>query len=351
VIGGEALRPRLSELARVRRVHVSDAGGAPNRSQTVGLESGPLRGLPPAPAPLHPVAAPPSLASRRSSDAPPSSPTASSLRALPDPSSALAHRSPFAVGVEAFLPGGEWRDDRGAVFVHERLRSQIETPRSDWGRLREAPPDEEELATFRSVGLEKALFLDLETGGLISSPVFLAGTMRWNGSDFVVRQYFARHYGEEAALLRALAEETSAYDALVTFNGKSYDVPFLRDRARLHGVNLAVPPIHLDLLHASRRKWKGRLVDCRLQTLERCVCRRRRFGDVAGADVPGLYHDFVRRGDPYRLIPVFHHNMLDVITMYEILRALYGARSLAEGVSVEVDITSFQGDVPEWQVR
>src|SRR5256885_13147752 len=54
------------------------------------------------------------------------------------------------------------------------------------------------------------------------------------------------------------------------------------------------------LFRSSRRRWKGRLVDCRLQTLELYVCRRRRFGDVAGADVPGLYHDFVRRGDPYR---------------------------------------------------
>jgi DEAD/DEAH box helicase domain-containing protein len=44
--------------------------------------------------------------------------------------------------------------------------------------------------------------------------------------------------------------------------------------------------------------------------------------DVPGEEVPGLYHDFVRRGDPYRLIPVFHHNLLDVITMAEILRAL-----------------------------
>ena len=43
---------------------------------------------------------------------------------------------------------------------------------------------------------------------------------------------------------------------------------------------------------------------------------------MPGEEVPGLYHDFVRRGDPYRLIPVFHHNLLDVITMAEILRAL-----------------------------
>ena len=113
---------------------------------------------------------------------------------------------------------------------------------------------------------------------------------------------------------------------------------------------LAVPALHLDLLHPSRRTWKGRLVDCRLQTLERYVCRRRRFGDVAGADVPGLYHDFVRRGDAYRMIPVFHHNLLDVITMYEILRALCGGTSLVERTYPPIDITSFQGEVPEWQV-
>jgi len=30
----------------------------------------------------------------------------------------------------------------------------------------------------------------------------------------------------------------------------------------------------------------------------------------------------VKYGDPYRLVPVFHHNLLDVITMSDLLRAL-----------------------------
>ena len=232
------------------------------------------------------------------------------------------------IGVEAFLPGGEWRDARGAVFVHERLRSEIERPRPGWGRLASPPREEPDLIAVHALGLEHALFLDLETGGLGSSPVFLAGTMHWNGADFVLRQYFARHYGEEPALLRAVAHAARSFATLVTFNGKSYDVPFLRGRALVHGVDLGLPLHHLDLLHAARRRWKGDLSDCRLQTIERSVCRRRRAGDVPSEDIPGLYHDFVRRGDAYRLIPVFHHNMLDVITMGEILGALCGpARS------------------------
>jgi len=227
-----------------------------------------------------------------------------------------------ALGVETFLPGGEWRDERGAVYVHERLRSDVEKRKPHWGRLGPAPEEEHDLAALCAVGLEHALFLDLETGGLSSSPVFLAGTMHWNGSDFVLRQYFARHYGEEATLLAALAEATRGFEFLVTFNGKSYDVPFLRDRGHIHRVRIGMPPRHVDLLHPARRRWKMELPNCRLQTLEYRVCRRWRVGDVPGEEVPGLYHDYVRHGDPYRLVPVFHHNLLDVITMAEVLSAL-----------------------------
>jgi len=233
------------------------------------------------------------------------------------------------IGVEAFLPGDEWSGARGTVFVHECLRSSIERPQGAWGRLGTVaaiPGDRRagavELSDLGGVGLGRALFLDLETCGLGSSPVFLAGTMHWNGSDFVLRQYFARHYGEEAALLAALAEQTRGFEFLVTFNGKTFDVPFLTGRSLVHGVPLALPPRHLDLLHPARRRWRLSLPDCRLQTLELYVCRRRRSGDVPGEEVPGLYHDFVRHGDPWRLVPVFHHNLLDVITMAEILLAL-----------------------------
>jgi len=292
VIGGAELRARLGELARSRRATTGTSWeGRGQGGEEATSESYQDRSQRGATKPTQSLAFP-----RRS--------------------------SPHAVGVEAYLPGGEWRDERGAVFVHERLRSEIERPRSDWGRL-ETPPEEEALlSSVQALGLSRLLFLDLETGGFSSSPVFLAGTMHWTGTDFVLRQYFARHYGEERTLLRALATEVARFDAVVTFNGKSYDAPFLRDRAYVHGVPLRLPSLHVDLLHPARRRWRWRLSDCRLQTLELWVCRRRRSGDVPSDEVPGLYHDFVRRGDPYRLVPVFHHNLLDVITMHEILRAL-----------------------------
>ena len=275
------LRDRLGELTRARRARVPHESGGPARRPGTPAWGGPE-----------------------------SEPAAATLSEQ--------------VGVEAFLPGGEWQGPQGAVFVHECLRSQVERRRGHWGRLGAPPPREVELAALAGTGLEHALFLDLETCGLASSTVFLAGTMHWNGSDFVMRQYFARHYGEEPALLAALGEATRGFEFLVTFNGKSYDAPFLAGRALVNRIELKLPPRHLDLLHAARRRWRLELPDCRLQTLERYICRRRRSGDVAGEEVPGLYHDFVRHGDAYRLVPVFHHNLLDVITMAEIMRALCG---------------------------
>jgi len=233
------------------------------------------------------------------------------------------------VGVEAYLPGGVWQGERGAVFVHERMRSELDRRRSDWG-LVIAPTDLPELEPLAQLGLTRALFLDLETGGLQSSPVFLAGTMHWNGEDFVLRQYFARHYGEEAALLAAVSDHARGFEALVTFNGKAYDAPFLTARALTHGVELQLPRHHLDLLHHARRQWREELPDCRLTTLEWRVCRRRRVGDVPGDQIPGLYHDYVRNGDPWRLVPVFHHNLLDVTTMADILHTLCKGRKPRE---------------------
>jgi uncharacterized protein YprB with RNaseH-like and TPR domain len=292
--GGEpgALRERLGELVRRRRAGTLPGAGSAT-PQATAASSEADRGAAAAPRP-------------RGSRKPRAGAT-----------------DPSATGVEAFLPGGEWRHERhGSVYVHERLRSDVERRRTTWGRLPEPPTGELELSALRSLGLARALFLDLETCGLASSPVFLAGTMFWNGEDFVLRQYFARHYGEEAALLAAVAEQSQGFDALITFNGKSYDAPFLAARALTHGVTLKLPRHHLDLLHHARRRWREELPDCRLTTLEWRVCRRRRSGDVPGEQIPGLYHDYVRNGDPWRLVPVFHHNLLDVTTMADILHAL-----------------------------
>lgn len=267
-----------------------------------------------------------------------------------------------AVPLEEIFAGGPIETPQGPIFLHERLRSEIETRKPGWGGLgpagrrrrprapgwelapgtETAPAGEEgdgeeaeawsetlplpvlhaELEGLERRGLSRILFLDLETCGLAQATIFLAGTMRWTGSDFVIHQFVARDYSEEAALLHAVAGEVAEVEGIVTFNGKAFDLPLLRDRATAARVRFPSPALHVDLLHHARARWRGQVPDCRLVTLEAWVCGRRRRGDVAGSEIPSVYHHFVRTGDAYRLVPVLHHNLLDVVTMEEILRAL-----------------------------
>jgi uncharacterized protein YprB with RNaseH-like and TPR domain len=163
------------------------------------------------------------------------------------------------------------------------------------------------------------VFVDLETTGLSSSPVFLIGAMAWCGDGLVIRQFFARDYAEERGILSAYADWAAERPVWVTFNGKSFDWPYLRARAAACGVPMPEPRAHLDLLHESRRRWGKALPDCRLQTLETRICGRRRFGDIPGQAIPDAYHRFVRTGHAAEMAEVLKHNLLDLLTLADLM--------------------------------
>jgi uncharacterized protein YprB with RNaseH-like and TPR domain len=164
------------------------------------------------------------------------------------------------------------------------------------------------------------LFFDLETTGLSSvTPIFLIGTLHFTGDEFLVTQFFARDYAEEKTMLHAFAELATRHSSLVTFNGKSFDLPYVRERMVYHRLDADLSHHHVDLLIHARRWWRGRLPNCKLQTLEYHLCHRARVGDIPSAQIPAAYHDFVRTNDAALLAPVIHHNALDVITMLELL--------------------------------
>lgn len=168
---------------------------------------------------------------------------------------------------------------------------------------------------------ERLLFFDLETTGLGTTPLFLIGTLAWEGA-FVIRQYLARTYAEEAAVIHLFLDAMQGRDVLVSFNGKAYDLPYVRTRAAAVGVVFREPAHHLDLLPLVRRAWRRRLPDCRLQTLETFVCGRVRRGDIPGHLIPDAYHHYVRTGDASQIADIVKHNRFDLITMAELMTRL-----------------------------
>lgn len=170
---------------------------------------------------------------------------------------------------------------------------------------------------------EDLLFMDVETCGTSETAIFLVGLMSFADGQLVFEQNFARNYGEEPGILRAFGRRQEEAGVLVTFNGRAFDVPLIRERSIAHGLDepWSSPP-HLDLLPEVRKRWRGRLRSFRLQALERRFFNRRRTGDIPSDQIPDAYREYVRTGDARKIGAVLRHNLEDLLTMARIVCVL-----------------------------
>lgn len=169
-------------------------------------------------------------------------------------------------------------------------------------------------ASFRD-----CLFIDTETTGLAGAGTvaFMVGVGFFEANAFVVRQYFMRDFGDETAMLADLSDLIARFPHLISFNGKTFDIPLLKTRYLMNRLpDPLVDLPHIDLLHPARRIWRRRLGSVALSALEENLLEiGRTQQDVPGFLIPTLYHDYMRTGDPNELLRVFYHNKIDMLSM------------------------------------
>ena len=170
---------------------------------------------------------------------------------------------------------------------------------------------------------ERYLFLDSESTGIYGSGTlaFLIGLGRFEVGGFRQVQLFLREPVEERAMLEVLNGAIGTNDALVTFNGKSFDLPLLHGR---YLSNSAPPPFrnlpHVDLLHIARRLWRDLMPSRALGDLEvQWLGVTRGQQEVPGWMIPQMYIDYLHTGDARPLGGVFYHNSMDVLSMAALL--------------------------------
>lgn len=256
----------------------------------------------------------------------------------PAPPAAVVAEPGIADGVADVL-GGRWAESRGRRYV---VIDRAYGPGYRHGRvaIMDAMPPWPRLSLLGGRDASRLLFVDLETTGLAGGAgtyAFLVGCGWFDGPTFRVRQFFLSAYASETAVLDGLSELAGQITGVVTFNGKSFDLPLIETRFLFHRMP---PPFagvpHVDMVHPARRLWRAAedeaaptAASCRLSVLERALCGVAREGDVQGFEIPGRYFAYVRSGDARPLEAVLEHNRLDLVSLA--LLTARASRLLDEG--------------------
>lgn len=169
-------------------------------------------------------------------------------------------------------------------------------------------------------------FLDTETSGLAGGTgtwAFVVGIGQFTKDAFSLRQYLLLSLDAEPAMIEAVAAELAGAKQLISYNGKSFDLPLLETRFCLNGrrANLGDIP-HLDLLHWVRRAFASRWGDCRLSTCEEQLLGVTRSDDLPGAEAPAAWRGWLQTGQSDRLGAVLRHNRTDLLSLATLIPAL-----------------------------
>ncbi len=225
--------------------------------------------------------------------------------------------------IESVVDGGFWDVIFGPVFCHEEIypvdylhgkkplwTSEPIDTLCRWANAR----------TLSQSDLFDFIFLDTETSGLAGGTgtyAFEVGLGRFSKKGFQLAQFFMRHPGEESALLAGLSEFMDGMKAVVTYNGKSFDIPLLNTRYTMMGMTSPFDGIdHFDLLPLARRLWRTRLESRTLGNVETQILGvTRGKEEVPGYLIPDMYFEFLKTQDARPMSGIFYHNAIDILSL------------------------------------
>ena len=166
-------------------------------------------------------------------------------------------------------------------------------------------------------------FMDIETLGLSNAPIILIGIAEIKGKYIESNQYLLRNKEEEPAVIKAYLSHIDEASVHVTYNGASFDIPFIKNRARRYRIDCNLDQTHFDLMFPARNLWKDVLPNCKLTTIEEHLFNIKRDEDVPGAYIPDYYNTYLVTKNIGPLIPIVEHNRMDIVSLADFLMKMY----------------------------
>ena len=183
---------------------------------------------------------------------------------------------------------------------------------------------------------EELLFLDIETLGLYDSAITMLGVGFFDDNDFSVHVLFARSLEEEIAMCHHLKDDLlPEFKALVSYNGKSFDIPCIANRMLYYfGENPFISEDdtpyedvntlyhHIDLLHECRRTFKEQYAQYTLTHMEEKLLKWTRENEIESRLMGTCYRKYQKNPKRYvgLMKEAIEHNYYDIYSLPLILQ-------------------------------
>lgn len=203
----------------------------------------------------------------------------------------------------------------------------------------------DEKLTFKSKYYdEEAVFLDIETTGLspMRSFIYLIGLVFIDLKKVTmhITQLIAEDRDEEEEILRLMKERLKGYKTVVTYNGNSFDLPFIAKRSERYGIE----PIAMDSfdmyeklrLHKDTLKLDG----LKQKNIEKKlgITREDRYN---GGECISFYKDYVKNKNQESFDRFVLHNYDDLLYMPATMSIL---DLLDEKITIDIDGRKYKFD-------
>ncbi|MBQ4514683.1 MAG: ribonuclease H-like domain-containing protein [Anaerolineaceae bacterium] len=280
------------------------------------------------------------------------------------PSKSASEQAQMDALLKTFSNGLVVENDHGYAFIN-RLRQPLSQPHGqvDMAHILQFSPLFDSIMECHIGKKEDTLAFDTETSGLSNgsgSFIFMMGLGYFEEDSYVVDQLILPDLSAESAFLRQTELIFGRYPILLSYNGKSFDIPMLQSRMHFHMFPDFTREItHIDLLKLTRRYWKQALGTVPLSNIEHYLLKLQRGDEeVPGYLAPELYRDFLRDCDAEHIAGVAYHNQIDVVSLSAFLLyinditiraendpALWKENNVSETALMRHNLTCFSGKV------